>query len=79
MTVGEDDTHCEPWQTEAAADLLRSHGYDVEFVVFDDADHFSPLYLDFVDGGLVPDTDHPAGDQLVDLVVDAVEAQTGES
>ncbi len=76
MTVGADDTQCEPWQTEDAAALLRSHGYDVDVVVFEDADHFSPLFLEFVDGGLVADTEHPAGDQLVDLVVDAVDART---
>ncbi len=72
--VGEDDTVCPPWQSEDAADELRSNGYDVDFVVFDDADHFSPFYLDFVDGEVVPDADHPAGDHLVDVVADAVNA-----
>ena len=74
LAVGEDDVHCEPWQSEDASEELRSHGYDVDYVVFEDADHFSPFYLDFVDGGLVLDPDHPAGDQLVDIVADAVEA-----
>ncbi len=78
LAVGEDDTHCAPWQSERAADELRSNGYDVDVVEFDDADHFSPLFLDF-DGGLVPDVDHPAGDHLLDIVVDAVAAETGSS
>ncbi len=72
VAVGEDDANCEPWQAEDASDELRSNGYDVDFVVFDDADHVSPLFLDFIDGQLVLDPEHPAGDQLVDIVVDAV-------
>ena len=79
MAVGEDDTTCESWQTEQASEELRSHGYDVDFVVFDDADHFSPMYLDYVDDELVLDADHPAGDQLVETVVDAVNAETASS
>ncbi|MDJ0769675.1 MAG: hypothetical protein QNJ12_12810 [Ilumatobacter sp.] len=79
MAVGDDDTLCAPWQTEQAGDELRSLGYDVDVVVFDDADHFLPFFVDFVDGELVPDADHPAGDRLVEIVVDAVDAVAAEA
>ncbi len=79
VVVGEEDTICAPWQSEDAADELRSNGYDVDLVVLDDADHFSPFFLAFVDGELVLDADHPAGDRLVDIVVDAVGIETEAS
>lgn len=79
VAVGEDDTNCAPWQSADAADELRANGYDVDLFVLDDADHFSPFFLDFVDGELVLDPDHPAGNRLVDIVVDAVGTETEAS
>lgn len=74
LAAGEDDAICAPWQSEAASHDLRSDGYEVDLVLLEGANHFSPIFHDLVDDELVLDVGHPAGDRIVDIVVTAVAA-----
>ena len=46
MVVGADDSVCEAWQTEQAADLLSQDGFEnVALTTLDDADHFDVVFM----------------------------------
>jgi dienelactone hydrolase len=48
LAVGNDDTVCEPWQSEEAAATLTTDGYEnVELTVIDDADHFDVMFTGY--------------------------------
>ena len=70
---GEKDTECAWWQTETAADELRSGGYDVEQVMLDDASHFGPVFHDLTKGEWTVAPDDPAGLRTVEVIVDAID------
>jgi dienelactone hydrolase len=49
LVVGNDDTVCEPWQSEEANATLAADGYEnVELTVIDDADHFDVIFTGYV-------------------------------
>jgi hypothetical protein len=52
-------------------------GYDVDLVTLEGADHFAPVFYDMVDEEMVPSLDEPAGERVVELVVDAIDAASG--
>jgi acetyl esterase/lipase len=74
---GEEDPTCAAWQSEDATAALREAGYDVDLVILEGADHPAPIFHEFVDGEFVLTPDDPAGEQTVDLIVDAIEARSG--
>ncbi len=84
LVAGDRDDICEPWESEAAAEALRSAGYNVDLVKIADANHLTVIFHDFVDGALdngvlddgevlaVPD--EPAGQQVVQTILEAIAA-----
>jgi hypothetical protein len=53
---------------------LRSAGYDVELVMLQGADHFAPVFHDYVNGQMIEAPDDPAGEQTVEVILDAIAA-----
>jgi dienelactone hydrolase len=76
LIAGGEDTTCAAWQTEDAAVELRSAGYNVEVVLLEGANHYAPVFHDVVDGEFVVVPADPAGEQTLDVVLDAIAAST---
>jgi acetyl esterase/lipase len=74
---GEEDPTCAAWQSEDATAELRDAGYNVDLVILEGADHPAPIFHEFVDGEFVLTPEDPAGEQTVDLIVDAIESRSG--
>lgn len=75
LLAGEKDTRCAPSQTERAAAEMRSAGYDVQLTMLEGADHYAPVFHDLVDGEFVVEADDPAGEQVVEVVTNAIAAR----
>ncbi|HEU4356205.1 MAG TPA: alpha/beta hydrolase [Actinomycetota bacterium] len=74
LVGGEDDTNCAASQTEDLAAELRASGYDPEVVMLEGANHYAPVFHDLVDGNWTVVPDEPAGQQTVEVVLDAIAA-----
>ncbi len=74
LVVGTEDTVCEPWQSQDATDALLSAGYDVRLVEVEGGNHFAMIFHDFVDGEWLILPDDPAGTEVVQTILDAIEA-----
>jgi alpha-beta hydrolase superfamily lysophospholipase len=84
LITGTDDDICEMWQSEDAAEALRSAGYTVDLVTIADADHMTLIFHDLADGALadgaladdevVTVPDNPVGDQVVQTILGAIKA-----
>ncbi len=75
LLAGENDTNCPPWETEDAAAEMRSAGYEVNLSMLDGADHFAPVFHDLQDGQFVVVANDPAGEQTVEVILDAIAAR----
>jgi dienelactone hydrolase len=73
---GDRDETCAAWQSEDAAAALRSAGYNVDLEILEGANHLSPILEDLVDGESVPAPDDPAGLETIDIISEAIHAQT---
>jgi dienelactone hydrolase len=78
LVAGEDDTECPPHQTEDAAAEMRSVGYHVELLMLEGANHYAPVFHDVVDGEFVVVDDDPAGERIVELVMDAIASRNDQ-
>jgi hypothetical protein len=76
LIAGENDGVCEAWQSRDAATVLETAGYDVGLTTIADADHLSVIFYDYVEGSWRTDPQHPAGQQVVETIVEAIEAAT---
>jgi dienelactone hydrolase len=74
LLAGSDDAVCEASQSEDAATALRETGFDADLTVLDGASHASPIFRDIVDDELVEADDADAGEQTLQLILDAVDA-----
>jgi dienelactone hydrolase len=74
LVAGEEDTTCAAWQSEDAAAEMRPAGYDVDLVMLEGANHYAPVFHDVVDGEFVVVSDEPAGEQTLQVILDAVAA-----
>jgi hypothetical protein len=74
LVDGDRDAVCPAWQTEELAGALRDAGYHVELVQLDAANHYAPVFHDMRNGQWQVITDDPAGQQTVQVIVDAVAA-----
>lgn len=77
LLAGDQDTECAPSQTEDAAAELRSAGYGVELLTLEGSNHFAPVFHDLVDGEMVVVPDAPAGERIVEVVMDAIASRRG--
>lgn len=76
LLAGEDDTTCAAWQSEDAADALRSVGYDVDLEILEGAEHAAPVFHELVGDEFILTPDDPAGNRTVEVIVDAIRAET---
>lgn len=67
-----DDEECGVRETEGAIDQLQDAGYDASFTLLNDANHFTPIFHDNIDGEWVLVPDEPAGEQTVQVILDAI-------
>jgi pimeloyl-ACP methyl ester carboxylesterase len=74
LVAGSVDEACESWQSEDATQDLLAEGYNARFVEINGADHFAVIYNDLVDGEVVTRPDEPAGDEVVQTILDAIDA-----
>lgn len=74
LVAAEEDTICAPWQSREAGTVLEAAGHTVDLVEIADANHFTVIFHDIVDGEWVTVPDDPAGDELVQLILDAIAA-----
>ena len=74
LLTGDQDTTCPSWQSEQAATTLSSAGYHVTLVHLAGANHYAPVFHDLRNGQWVVVADDPAGDQTVQVILDAIAA-----
>ena len=73
LVDGDDDTTCPASQTERLATSLRTDGYDVVTVTqLSSASHSAPIFHDERNGQWEVITDDPAGEQAVEIILDAI-------
>jgi dienelactone hydrolase len=77
LVDGDNDTTCPASQTERLATSLRTEGYDVAVTQLSSADHSAPIFHDERDGQWEVITDDPAGEQAVEIIVDAITTAGG--
>jgi dienelactone hydrolase len=77
LMAGQRDETCAAWQSEDAAEQMRSAGYAVDLVTLEGANHYAPIFHDVVDGEFVVVPDDPAGERTVEVIVDAVAQRRG--
>jgi dienelactone hydrolase len=72
LVAGDQDTVCPAWQTENLAAALRAAGHHVELAELSAANHDAPVFHDLRNGEWQVITDDPAGEQTVQVVLDAI-------
>jgi dienelactone hydrolase len=77
LVGGDNDTTCPASQTERIATSLRTGGYDVAVTQLSSANHGAPIFHDERDGQWEVITDHPAGEQAVEIILDAITTAGG--
>lgn len=75
LVGGSDDEECEAWQSEDAAELFSSAGYNARYEQVEDANHFQVVFHDIIDGEYVAVPDAPAGEQAAQIILDAIPAE----
>lgn len=73
LVAGSDDRVCAPWQSEKAATQLRSHGYRARVVTIDGATHAAPVFHTIVADRMVLRAQDPAGEQTLEVIIDAID------
>jgi dienelactone hydrolase len=74
LLAGHDDRTCAAWQSKDADAQLRSAGYDVDLVMLEGANHYSPIFHDLVNGEWVVIANDPPGERTVEVILDAIAA-----
>lgn len=72
LLYGDNDATCPASQTERLATSLRAEGYDVAVTQLSSADHAAPIFHDERDGQWQVITEDPAGEQAVEVILDAI-------
>ncbi len=72
LVDGDNDATCPAAQTERLATSLRTEGYDVAVTQLSSADHPAPIFHDESDGQWQVILDDPAGEQAVEVILDAI-------
>jgi dienelactone hydrolase len=79
LVAGDDDVTCPASQTDRLAVSLRVAGYDVAVTHLTSADHGAPIFHAERDGRWQVIPDDPAGEQVVEVILDAVETAGGRT
>jgi predicted esterase len=72
LIAGEKDSVCEAWQSQDAASVLASSGYDVRLNEIAGANHLKVIFHDFVDDQWLTVPDEPAGHEVVQTILEAI-------
>lgn len=73
LVVGSEDNVCEPWQSQDAMDALRADGHEVTLIEIDGGDHANVTFHEIVDGEWLLAPDDPAGNEVVEIIMEAIE------
>lgn len=74
LVVGEDDSTCQPWQSEDAAETLEAAGYDARVVVVPGGDHGNVVFWRVVDSEWMTAPNDPVGKKVIQVILDAIDA-----
>ena len=74
LVVGNEDPECEPWQSQDATEKLESVGYDARLAEVDGGNHANVVFYEIVDGEWVTAPGDPIGEEVVEIILDAIEA-----
>ena len=77
LVSGDNDTTCPASQTERLATSLGAEGYDIAVNRLSSADHPAPIFHDERGGQWEVITDDPAGEQAVEIILDAITTAGG--
>jgi len=76
LVAGSADRDCPAWQSAKAAAALGAAGFHPKLTTLRGANHFTPLFHDFVGGKWVSVPKDPAGEQTVRAILDAIKAHS---
>lgn len=74
LVVGNEDTECEPWQSQDATEELVNVGYDARLVEVEGGNHANVVFHEIVDGEWVTVPDDPVGEEVVETILAAIDA-----
>ena len=74
LVVGQDDSTCQPWQSDDAAEALQAAGYDAGVVVVPGGDHGNMVFWRVVDGEWTTAPNDPIGKEVIQIILDAIDA-----
>jgi predicted esterase len=77
VVAGSNDDVCAAWQSQDAAEALQVVGYNTDLVEVTDGNHANVVYHEIVDGEWLPAPDDPVGDEVVQIILDAIEEAKG--
>ena len=76
LVVGTEDDVCDPWQSEDAATVLGDEGFDTRLVEVEGGNHSNVVFYEVVDGEWLPVPDDPIGEEVVQIILDAIQGAT---
>jgi predicted esterase len=76
LVVGTEDDVCDPWQSQDATGALQSAGYDARLVEVEGGNHSNVVFYEVVDGEWLPVPDDPIGEEVVQIILDAIQGAT---
>jgi hypothetical protein len=74
LVVGNEDTECEPWQSQDATEELNNVGYDARLTEVDGGNHANVVFYEIVDDEWVTVPDDPVGEEVVEIILAAIDA-----
>jgi hypothetical protein len=74
LVVGNEDTECEPWQSQDATEELNNVGYDARLIEVEGGNHANVVFYEIVDDEWVTVPDDPIGEEVVEIILDAINA-----
>ena len=74
LVVGNEDTECEPWQSQDATEELVNVGYDARLVEVEGGNHANVVFYEIVDDEWVTVPDDPVGEEVVEIILAAIDA-----
>ena len=74
LNGGPDDEVCEVWQSQDAAEARQAAGYSTELMEIDGGNRANVVFYGVIDGEWVVVFDDPVGHEVVQLMIDAINA-----
>ena len=74
LVAGTEDDVCELWQSQDATEELQAAGYEARLVEIDGGNHANVVFYEIVDGEWLLRPDDPVGEEVAQVILDAIEA-----